>query len=216
MVPDGLLGPLHLIYTEVIDPQSRDAALLLKYYRDVICQDNTLFSQPYYGKHNIIQARLGQVKPFLNTYYYTVAPHFDHSTGTFWEHYFKVSVHKTHEEANFLMETRQMLYLEDGDTLKLLSVIPRRWLEDGKEIVLDSVLSYFGRINLDVTSNVAKGEIRAHVSCPEDRRPETVTVRLPHPDGRKAAKVSGGSYDPATETVTVTDFPGEADIVLYF
>lgn len=216
MVPDGLLGPLHLIYTEVIDPQSRDAALLLKYYRDVICQDNTLFSQPYYGKHNIIQARLGQVKPFLNTYYYTVAPHFDHSTGTFWEHYFKVSVHKTHEEANFLMETRQMLYLEDGDTLKLLSVIPRRWLEDGKEIVLDSVLSYFGRINLDVTSNVAKGEIRAHVSCPDAGKPSAVTVRLPHPDGIKAAKVSGGSYDPATETVTVTDFPGEADIVLYF
>jgi hypothetical protein len=216
MAPDGLLGPLHLVFTEVIDPQSRDAALLLKYYRDVICQDNTLFSQPYYGKHNIIQARLGQVKPFLNTYYYTVAPHFDHSTGTFWEHYFKVSVHKTHEEANFLMETRQMLYLEDGDTLKLLSVIPRRWLKDGKEIVLDSVLSYFGRINLDVTSNVAKGEIRAHVSCPDAGKPSAVTVRLPHPDGIKAAKVSGGSYDSATETVTVTDFPGEANIVLYF
>ncbi|MBR5431741.1 MAG: hypothetical protein IK119_05100, partial [Bacteroidales bacterium] len=114
MVPDGLLGPLHLIFTEVIDPESRDASLLLKYYRDVICQGNSLFSQPYYGKHNLIQARLGQVKPFLNTYYYTVAPHFDHSTGTFWEHLFKVSVHKTHEEANFLMETRNMLYLEDG------------------------------------------------------------------------------------------------------
>lgn len=216
MVPDGLLGPLHLIYTDVIDPQSRDASLLLKYYRDVICQDNSLFSQPYYGKHNIIQARLGQVKPFLNTYYYTVAPHFDHSTGTFWEHYFKVSVHKTHEEANFLMETRQMLYLEDGDTLKLLNVIPRRWLEDGKKIVLDSVRSYFGRINLEVTSNVAKGEIHAHVSCPDASKPSTVTLRLPHPDGIKAAKVSGGSYDPATETVTVPDFPGEADIVLFF
>ena len=216
MAPDGLLGPLHLVFTEVIDPRSKDASLLLKYYRDVICQGNSQFSQPYYGKHNYIQARLGQVKPFLNTYYYTVAPHFDHSTGTFWEHYFKLSVHKTHEEANFLMETRQMLYLEDGDTLKLLSVIPRRWLEDGKEIVLESVLSYFGRINLDVTSNVAEGEIRAYISCPEDRRPETVTVRLPHSDGRKAAKVSGGSYDPATETVTVSDFSGEAEIVLKF
>ena len=216
MVPDGLLGPLHLIFTEVIDPESRDASLLLKYYRDVICQGNSLFSQPYYGKHNLIQARLGQVKPFLNTYYYTVAPHFDHATGTFWEHLFKVSVHKTHEEANFLMETRNMLYLEDGDTLRLLNVIPRRWLGNGKKIVLDSVLSYFGRIDLDVTSNVSEGEIRAHVSCPGPRRPSTVTARLPHPDGRKADKASGGTYDPVTETVTVTDFPGEADIVLKF
>ena len=216
MVPDGLLGPLHLIFTEVIDPESRDASLLLKYYRDVICQGNSLFSQPYYGKHNLIQARLGQVKPFLNTYYYTVAPHFDHATGTFWEHLFKVSVHKTHEEANFLMETRQMLYLEDSDTLKLLNVIPRRWLGNGKKIVLNSVLSYFGKINLDVTSNVDEGEIRAHISCPDDRRPSTVTVRLPHPDGRKALYVSVGSYDPATETVTIADFSGQADIVLRF
>lgn len=216
MAPDGLLGPLHLVFTEVIDPQSREASLLLKYYRDIICQGNSLFSQPYYGKHNLIQARLGQVKPFLNTYYYTVAPHFDHETGTFWEHLFKVSVHKTHEEGNFLMETRNMLYLEDGDTLRLLNVIPRRWLEDGKKIVLDSVLSYFGRIDLDVTSNVAEGEIRAYVSCPEARRPSTVTVRLPHPEGRKAVKVSGGSYDSATETVTVTDFSGKAEIVLKF
>ena len=216
MAPDGLLGPVHLVFTEVVDPQSREASLLLKYYRDVLCQDNSLFSQPYYGKHNYIQARLGQVKPFLNTYYYTVAPHIDHSTGTFWEHLFKVSVHKTHEEGNFLMETRNMLYLEDGDTLKLLNVIPRRWLENGKKIVLDSVLSYFGPVNLDVTSNVSKGEIRAHVSCPDSRRPSTVTVRLPHPDGKKAVQVSGGSYDPATETVTVTDFSGRADIILKF
>jgi hypothetical protein len=43
-----------------------------------------------------------------------------------------------------------------------------------------------------------------------------VTVRLPHPDGRKAVKVSGGSYDPASETVTVPDFSGLADIVLTF
>ncbi len=216
MAPDGLLGPLHLIFTEVIDPESRDASLLLKYYRDVICQGNSLFSQPYYGKHNIIQARLGQVKPFLNTYYYTSAPHFDHETGTFWEHYYKVSVHKTHEEANFLMETRQMLYLEDGDTLRLLNVIPRRWLENGKKIVLDSVLSYFGPVDLVVTSNVSEGEIRAHVSCPGNRRPSTVTIRLPHPDGRRAVQASGGSYDPVTEAVTVSGFSGVAEIILKF
>ena len=109
-----------------------------------------------------------------------------------------------------------MLYLEAGDTLRLLSVIPRRWMEDGKQIVLNSVRSYFGRVDLEVTSHVAEGEIRAHVSCPDARRPSTVTVRLPHPDGRKAVKVSGGSYDPATETVTVSDFSGLADIVLTF
>ena len=32
------------------------------------------------------------------------------------------------------METRWMLYLEEGQTLKLLSGIPRKWLENDKQI----------------------------------------------------------------------------------
>ena len=52
------------------------------------------------------------------------------------------------------------------------------------------------------------------LAAPGDTR--KVTIRLPHPDGIKAVQASGGSYDPDTETVTVSDFPGEADIVLKF
>ena len=53
----------------------------------------------------------------------------DRETYTFWEHYFHASPHKTHEEGWFLMQTRWMLWLEDGDTLKLLPGVPRAWLE---------------------------------------------------------------------------------------
>jgi hypothetical protein len=51
------------------------------------------------------------VKPFLKTYYNPFSALADRETYTFWEHLYKVSVHKTHEEAWFLMETRWMLYL---------------------------------------------------------------------------------------------------------
>ena len=40
-------------------------------------------------------------------------------------------INKTHEEGWFLMQTRWMLYLEDGDRLRLLPGIPRRWLAAG-------------------------------------------------------------------------------------
>lgn len=216
MVPDGLLGPIHLLFAEVVDPLSVEGQMVMKYYKDVICQDNSLFSQPYYGKHNIIQAQLGMVKPFLNTYYNTVAPHFDHETGTFWEHYFKQSVHKTHEEANFLMETRNMLYMERGDTLRMLNVIPRKWMEDGKEIELGSVMSYFGPIEFKAVSHVGENRITAEISCDPDRAPSTVTIRLPHPDGKKAKSVDAGVYNSETETVTLSDFKGHAAVTLSF
>ena len=71
----------------------------------------------------------------------------DRETYSFWEHLFKCSSHKTHEEAQFLMDTRCMLYLENGDTLDIFKVIPRKWMEDGKKIQLHNVVSYFGRLN---------------------------------------------------------------------
>ena len=97
---------------------------------ELMFQENSTFSQPYYSRHNWLQAKKGMVKPFLSTYYHTMAPYADPGTYTFWEHLYKLSPHKTHEEANFLMETRWMLYMEDADTLNLFRVIPRRWMAD--------------------------------------------------------------------------------------
>lgn len=36
------------------------------------------------------------------------------------------------------------------------------------------------------------------------------------PDGRKATGVTGGTYDPVTETVTIARFGGKADVKLVF
>lgn len=80
--------------------------MLLDYHSELMFQENSAFSQPYYSRHNWYQAKTDMVKPFLSTYYHTVAPHADRQTYTFWEHMYKLSAHKTHEEANFLMETR--------------------------------------------------------------------------------------------------------------
>jgi len=214
--PDCLLGPLHLVWGEVLDMDSIEASFLLKYNRDIFLQGNSAFSQPYYSKHNSIQASLGMVKPFLNTYYYTAAPHIDKETGTFWEHYFRATPHKTHEEGNFLMETRLMLYLERGDTLKIFNVIPRKWMENGNEIVLDSVRSYFGILNVKAVSNIMDGKITATISSDKERKPSVVTIRLPHPDGKKAISVKGGVYDPETESIRIDYYSGKAEVELFF
>jgi len=209
---DALLGPLYLVFCEVLGVNEPASQRMLDYHSELFYQNNAAFSQPYYSRHNWMQAKLGLVKPFLKTYYNTFSALADRETYTFWEHFYKVSSHKTHEEAWFLMQTRWMLYMEDGSTLRLMNTIPRKWLEDGKSIELNDVQSYFGPLNVKVKSDIKKGYIEAAIQCNSERKPKEVTIRLPHPNGKKAVKVKGGEYDPDKEIVTVKSFTGNVSI----
>lgn len=202
---DAMLGPLYLVFCEIIDSESKEARRLLDYHSEIFYQENSAFSQPYYSRHNWLQARLGLVKPFLNTYYNTISAHADRQTYTFWEHMYRVSPHKTHEEAWFLMETRWMLYMEVADTLNVFKTIPRKWLEQGKTIELKGMQSYFGSFDIIVESNIENGWVDASVKVDPDRGPKVLKVRLPHPDKRHPVKVEGGVYDPVTETITLVN-----------
>jgi len=108
-----------------------------------------------------------------------------------------------------------MLYMERGDTLKLFQVIPRAWMEEGKQILLDDVRSYFGALNVSATG-FKNGVIEATVECKGDRNPRNVMVRLPHPSGKKAVAVSVGKYIPEKESVLIENFTGEAKLRLEF
>jgi hypothetical protein len=211
-----MLGPLYLIFCEVLDPREPVSRMLLDYHQELFYQRNAAFSQPYYSRHNWVQLKLGMTKPFLKTYYNTFSAVSDRDTYTFWEHLYRVSVHKTHEEAWFLMETRWILYLEEGRSLKLLSGIPRKWLENGKEIEVTRAASYFGPLSFRVTSNTDKGYIEANIDCKSERMPQQVILRIPHPDGKKPVNVIGGSYNMEDETVTITPFDGTTVIRLEY
>jgi hypothetical protein len=209
---DSLLGPLHLVFCEVLDPMEPTTTELLNYQTELLYQENTGFSQPYYSRHDCVQLKRGLVKPFLKTWYTSFSALADRETYTFWEHLHHVSEHKTHEEAWFLLQTRWMLYLEENDTLDLLSGIPRAWMADGQSISLDRVASYFGPLSLSVHSHVGTGSIDAEVTCDGERHPQQLRLRLPHPDGRHPRKVTGGIYDSATESVVINAFTGKATV----
>jgi hypothetical protein len=215
-VSDAMLGPLYLVFCEVLDPEEEESALLLKYHSDMFYERNAAFSQPYYSRHNWLQIKLGMVKPFLKTYYNTFSALADRETYTFWEHLYKVSVHKTHEEAWFLMETRWMLYLEDGKTLRLLPGVPRKWLEDGKIISVENAASYFGPISFSVKSDLKHSTIAANISCSSERKPAEVRFRIPNPEGKQPVKVTGGTWDVQSESVIVKPFSGRAEVRLEY
>ncbi|RED56526.1 hypothetical protein [Cohnella phaseoli] len=213
---DSLLGPLYLVFQEVLQADEQSAQFLLQFHNELMCMRNVALSQPYYSIHPFVHLLRGEVKPFLKAYYNGFAGLADRETYTFWEHYWHASPHKTHEEGWFLLQTRWMLYMESGRTLNLLPGIPRAWLEHGKSIELNEVATYFGPISLHVESQLEKGVIIARISSSSDRKPDSLCLRIPHPEGRKPFGVTGGTYAAGRETVTVERFTGSAEITLHF
>ncbi len=214
---DILSGPNYLAFCEIIDPNSLIGYNLLEYTRELFCQGLTVSSQPYYSRHNWMQLQRGEVKAFLNTYYNTMSALADRQIYSFWEHLYRCSPNKTHEEATFLMNTRWMLYLEKNDTLSIFKVIPRKWLEDGSEILLKGVGSYFGKLDIFAQSDLKNNCITAYIECKEkNRKPNHVIVRLPHPDGYTPNKVIGGIYNPKDESIIISNFTGKSEIKVLF
>jgi hypothetical protein len=109
-----------------------------------------------------------------------------------------------------------MLWMEQGSTLKLLAGVPRAYFEDGKHIEIKRAASYFGPVSVKTESKLSDGRIVATVDCGLDRGLKRVELRLPHPEGRRPTSVTGGKYNPDTETVTVEPFSGHAEVVLHF
>ncbi|MBI3922194.1 MAG: hypothetical protein HY318_12305, partial [Armatimonadetes bacterium] len=213
---DDIIGPIHLASLGILDPGEQATGLMLDYLSELMFSRNVCASQPYYSQHPLLHLRRGEVKRFLKAYYNTMASMADREIYSFWEHFYHESPHKTHEEAEFLMQTRWMLYLEDGETLKLLQGVPRAWFENGKRIKLDKVGSYFGPLSLEVESRVDQGLIGAKILCDPKRKPKRVEIRLPHPRGKRAVSVEGGTYDADRETVLIEGVEECAEIYLRF
>lgn len=226
-VRDSLIGPLYLIFQEVLDPHEPLASWLLNTHAELFTDRNVAFSQPYYAPHAWVHLRRGDVKPFLKTYYNTLAALADRETYTFWEHFQLISPHKTHEEAWFLLQTRWMLYMEElpldsresfpGGNLWLMPGIPRAWLANGACIELDRVSTYFGCLKVRIESDIQNGSIRAFVEVSGNgRHLERVHLRLPNPEGKVALGCQGGSYNPEKELVTIEPWAGRAEVILEY
>ena len=210
LTTDWLVGPLWLVFQEVLDPDEPIVTLMLKACEYPVTTDQAALTQPYYSRHDYAHLRHRNVKPFLKAYYNQLTGLMDRETFTFWEHYWGngAGINKTHEAAWFLMQTRWMLYVEEGDCLSLFSMAPRRWFEHGKVIRLDNLCSYFGKFSLKVVSKIKTGRIVCDLVFHDKKRlPATLNIRIPHPEGKKAVTSSAGMYDAATETVRLDSCP---------
>jgi hypothetical protein len=213
---DSLIGPLYLLLAGVVDPRELWGQWLLQTHAAYATLRNAGPSQPYYCRHDWGHLVRGEVKPYLKTFYNQFAALADRETYSFFEHYYGVSSHKTHEEGWFLMQVRWMLWREDGDTLRLLSMVPRAWLREGP-IELRGVATYFGKLDLTVEPDWNRGSggrVRAQMKVHSPRELKRVLLRVPHPDGATARAWEGGRYDAASESVEVAIKGGKGAVEL--
>lgn len=215
-VRDALLGPLYLAFQEVLEPDGLAAEFLLQFHSELTHSRHVALSQPYYSVHPWLHLKRGETKAFLKAYYNGFAGLADRETYTFWEHYWHCSAHKTHEEAWFLMQTRWMLYMEEGDTLSLLAGAPSQWFIDGSRIELEGAASYFGKLDLFVEAEPALGRIEATIKLPDNRRPASVRIRLPHPFGQREERIEGGERIAGTDFIMLTEVAAQMHVGLYF
>ena len=140
--------------------------------------------QPYYARNCEVYALRDDVKPFVRSYFNTLAAMLNPEVLTFWEHFHHSGAwDKTHETGYFLHQTRTMLVTERGDQLWLAPFITSNWLKDGQTLTVSNAPTRFGPVSYEIESHLTEGSIRATIHPPQRPAPSRIILRLRIPDG---------------------------------
>ena len=120
------------------------------------------------------------LRSFLNCYAIDILPNDGYM---FNEHAVHGPPDKIFEEAAFLDRFRNLLVMEDGDSLWLARATPRAWLEQGRKISVKNAPTHFGTVDYEIVSAAEHGKITATVEMPSRNPPKSVLLRLRHPEG---------------------------------
>ncbi len=147
-------------------------------------------------RHASIHLQADDVPNFLRSFFNQYAADIMPGEYTFREHTTGGPPDKIFEESCFLERLRNMMVMEDEDTLWLARATPRAWLEQGQNIVVRRAPSDFGIVSYEILSDVNAGKITATVDLSLRRPPGTVHLRLRHPRAAriKAVKVNGAEW----------------------
>ena len=159
------------------------------------------------------------LRGFYSTYAATVNPHKDY---TFWEcPFLTAGPNKIFEEAGFIMRFRNLLAMEDGESLWLARATPRAWLEQGKKISVRNAPTHFGAVAYEIISDVDNGTINATVEMPSRKAPKEVILRFRHPTSTpvKGVTVNGKpwtEFNKDKETITLKGLTGTVAVTAQY
>jgi hypothetical protein len=238
---DVELGAHQLVPTGVFDPRDREVERMLDHMEDVQFLADGWFDypaamnekdwfnlggfskvQPYYTRNCEVYALRDDVKPFVRSYFNTIAAMLNPEALTFWEHFDHSGAwDKTHETGYFLHQTRTMLVMERGDQLWLAPFITSNWLKDGQRLMVSNAPTRFGPVSYQIESHLAEGYIRATIQPPVRRAPSRIVLRLRTPEGSQihSVRVNGKrhpDFDKARDLVRLRPSRQTLDLEVFF
>ncbi len=110
----------------------------------------------------------------------------------------------------FMENFRNLLVMEDGQSLWVARATPRVWLEQGKKIAIRNAPTYFGTLAYEIVSDVDHGKITATVEIPSRNPPKSVFVRFRHPQATpiKSVMVNGQPWTGLNKDKEVVELVG--------
>ena len=207
-------------------------------YLDVL-EDRLLLENPYVGNRNWFEAgwqyqggleRTANMhlaaddvpvflRSFLNCYAIDILPNDGY---VFNEHAVHGPPDKIFEEAAFLERFRNLLVMEDGDSLWLARATPRAWLEQGKKISVKNAPTHFGDGRLrDRFRRRIMGRSPPRSRCPRAirRSRSCCDSVIPRHRPSRACIVDGKpwtDFDAAKETIELKGLTGKVAVAAMY
>ncbi len=168
------------------------------------------FSKYWWAGNNIlnIYSMRDEVKAVIRSTLNQIPASLDIENQSVWACNSGAAWNKTHTAARALACIRLMFVNDRGDELWLAPFVPNHYMDDGEVVAVRKAPTHFGKVNYEITSHVARGQIEAVIDPPRRRRPETIVIRLRHPEEKrmKSVTVNGKphkDFDSETEVVRI-------------
>ncbi|MCW5981045.1 MAG: hypothetical protein KIT09_23385 [Bryobacteraceae bacterium] len=187
-------GAVHMIRLQAVPPDGELADSLLNDHEDNLYYRGWgIANEPVYNQQGTAYLLRDEAKAAIRTFYSYMASAFSHSALEPVEHRWTHGQYfgpPSTDGAWFELYRNMLVREMDAGTLLLGQAAPRKWLEDGKKIAVERAPTHFGNLTYTVESSAASGKITARVELAARRAPQTLLVRLRHPESRPMQSVT--------------------------
>ncbi len=210
-------GAVHLLRLNAIPPASDLGDALLNDHEDnLFLHGWGMANEPVYNQQATAYLIRDDAKAAIRAFYSYMACAFSHSTWEPVEHRWRWGQYfgpPSTDGAWFELYRNMLVRETDEQTLLLGQATPRQWLADGQRIEVKAAPTWFGNLSFEVHSRAKSGSIEASVRLEARQRPQSLLLRLRHPESARMRKVTVNGkdwrdFDPEKEWVRIPD-PGK-------